>query len=60
FLTLNDRKILEDAGKISHELAKEIAEKEYDKFQQKCIQKESDEDGDFEKAIKLIEAKTII
>jgi len=29
FLSLNDRNILDHAGKISHEMAKELAEKEY-------------------------------
>ena len=32
FLTLNDRDILDHAGKISHQLAKQLAEQEYDKF----------------------------
>jgi hypothetical protein len=32
FLTLNDRNILGHAGKISHQMAKELAETEYDKF----------------------------
>jgi hypothetical protein len=32
FLTLNDRNILDHAGKISHQIAKELAETEYDKF----------------------------
>ena len=59
FLTLNDRKILESSGKISHELAKKIAEKEYNKFQQICLKKEACKDGDFEKAIKLIESSKI-
>lgn len=34
FLKLNDRDILMNAGKISHQMAKELAESEYDKFQQ--------------------------
>ncbi len=55
FLTLNDREILNDAGSISHEIGKENAEREYDKFkdsQQKMIS-----ESDFEKAIKKIERK---
>ena len=32
FLTLNDRDILDHAGKVSHQMAKQIAEQEYDKF----------------------------
>lgn len=42
FLTINDRDILNHAGKISHELAKQQAEAEYDKFQAQRIQ-QSDE-----------------
>jgi hypothetical protein len=59
FLQLNDRNILQNAGKISHELAKELAEKEYDKFNVKRLKIEAGAEGDFEKAIKLIEEKKI-
>jgi len=55
FLSLNDREILQNAGSISHELAKENAEKEYVKFknqQQKAIK-----ESDFDKVIKKIEKK---
>jgi len=55
FLTLNDREILNNAGSISHELAKENAEQEYKKFkenQQKKIM-----ESDFDKVIKKIEIK---
>jgi hypothetical protein len=38
FLTLNERTILLDAGRISHELAKQHAEKEYDVFRIKQAQ----------------------
>jgi len=38
FLTLNDREILEHAGRISAEMAKELAEAEYEKFRLKQIQ----------------------
>lgn len=34
FLTLNGRNILKDAGKISHELMKEIVEKKFDEYKQ--------------------------
>ncbi len=40
FLTLNDREILEHAGKISAEMAKELAEAEYEKYRQKQIEAE--------------------
>ena len=34
FLTINDRNILRDAGRISHDLMKEIAEKQFDEYKQ--------------------------
>jgi len=40
FLTLNDREILEHAGKISAKMAKELAEAEYEKYRQKQIEAE--------------------
>ena len=55
FLSLNDREILQNAGSISHELAKENAEREYEKFkkqEQKAIK-----ESDFEKVIKKLERK---
>jgi len=39
-LTLNDREILEHAGKISAKMAKELAESEYEKYRQKQIDME--------------------
>jgi len=37
FLTLNDRNILDHAGKISHELAKQLAEQAYEEFNQQRL-----------------------
>ncbi len=56
FLSLNDREILQNAGSISHELAKENAEIEYEKFkkQEQKVIKESD----FDKVVKKLENKT--
>ncbi len=54
FLTINDRNILTHAGKISHELAKELAESEYEKFNLKRIKKADQSGGDFDKAIKQL------
>ena len=54
FLTINDRNILTHAGKISHELARELAEAEYEKFNLKRIQKADQAGGDFDKAIKQL------
>jgi len=53
FLTLNERTILLDAGRISHELAKQHAEKEYDVFRLK--QAQIPYNTDFEKFIEEIE-----
>ena len=57
FLTLNDREILEHAGKISHELAKDKAEKEYEIYHQKQIELSKQIDNEFDKIIKQIEKK---
>ena len=58
FLQINNKAILKDAGKISHELAKELAEKEYDKYYQKSLKAPSKTDMAFEafanKATKLV------
>jgi len=55
FLTLNDREILNNAGSISHEIGKENAEQEYQKF--KKNKQKTISEGDFEKAINKIENK---
>ncbi len=54
FLTINDRNILMHAGKISHEMAKEIAESEYDKFNLKRVHQADATGGEFEKAVKRL------
>ena len=54
FLTVNERAILEHAGKISHEMARELAEAEYQKFHRKQIQQADQAGGDFDKAIKQL------
>jgi hypothetical protein len=54
FLELNDRNILTNAGKISHELAIEFAENEYDKFHEKRLSQEVSKDSDFEKVVGLV------
>jgi len=41
FMTLNDRDILDHAGKVSHQMAKELAEREYDKFHQQRLHDEA-------------------
>ena len=37
FLALNDRNILDHAGKVTHKLAKQIAEQEYEQFNQQRL-----------------------
>ncbi len=54
FLTLNERAILNHAGKISHELAREFAEAEYEKFHREQIEQADRAGGDFDKAIKQL------
>jgi len=44
FLILNDREILDNAGNISAEMAKEIAESEFDKYRLKQIQSDDAND----------------
>ena len=48
FLKLNDKNILSNAGKISHKLALEIANKEYDKYHQYYLQQEAVKNSDFD------------
>ncbi len=52
FLKLNDREILEHAGKISHQLAMEKAEKEFDSYN---LNLDKNLESDFDKAIKNLE-----
>lgn len=58
FLRLNDRNILNHAGKISHQMARELAEKEYDRFHQTRLQVEAHlaDKKDFECLAKKIES----
>jgi len=53
FLTLNDRQILTHTGKISHQLAVDMAEIEYDKFNKNHI---NSIESDFDKEIKKIQS----
>jgi len=48
FLKLNDRDILHNAGRITHELAKETAENEYGKYYKNRLTEPSKADTDFE------------
>ena len=57
FLNLNDRDILQNAGSISHELAKQNAEFEFEIFKQNQQNSLSKADKDFEQSIKRIEQR---
>lgn len=46
FLQFNDYKVLKDAGKIKHEVAKHLAEKEYDKYR---VTQDKQFESDFDK-----------
>jgi hypothetical protein len=54
FLTINDRDILNHAGKISHEMAKTFAESEYENFNKDQIAKVDQLESDFEQAMKRL------
>lgn len=55
FLSLNDRGILKDAGRVSHEMAIQQAEQEYGKFNKKRIEHKDKQESDFDKTVKMIE-----
>ncbi len=56
FLRLNDRDILDHAGKVSHQMAKQLAEQEYDTFHQQRLQNETRQTGEhLEQLSKLTE-----
>ncbi len=48
FLQFNDYKVLQDAGRISHEIAMQLAEKEYEKFR---VVQDVDFESDFDKLL---------
>lgn len=54
FLQFNDYKILKDSGKISASIARQLAEKQYDKFR---IRQDREFESDFDKEIKRITKK---
>jgi hypothetical protein len=54
FLTINDRDILNHAGKISREVAKAFAELEYADFNKAQIAKADQLDSDFDRTMKLL------
>jgi len=54
FLQFNEYKILKDAGKVSHDVAKKLAEQEFDKF--RVIQDNTFE-SDFDRELKNLKSK---
>jgi hypothetical protein len=54
FLNLNERGILTSAGNISHELAVQHAEQEYDIFHEQRLADRASQPDDFEKTIKAL------
>jgi len=58
FMSLNERDILTHARKISHQMAIELAESEYDKFNLKRIKQSDCALSDFDRSLKqLTESK---
>ncbi|MBF0105024.1 MAG: virulence RhuM family protein [Deltaproteobacteria bacterium] len=54
FLNVNDRDILTHAGKVSHEMARELAEGEYEKFSTLRLTEETNKESDFDKLVKKL------
>ncbi len=57
FLELNQRDILDHVGRISHEMAKERAEGEYERFNRQRIAASDKALSDFDQAAKAIEKR---
>jgi hypothetical protein len=54
FLNINDRDILTHAGKISHELAQQRAESQYERYHQRRIEEQARVGGDFDQLTKQL------
>lgn len=52
FISINDRDILNHAGQISHELARQLAESEYEKFHTRRLSDSVKALSDFDQAIR--------
>jgi len=55
FLQFNEREILQDAGKVSTEVAKTVATEHNEKFNERRLLQESQEADEFDDAAKRIE-----
>lgn len=61
FLSFNEKEILNDAGRISMEVAKNLAVSEYEKFNQKRLAFEiQQDDEDFEQIARQIEKRKTV
>lgn len=54
FLNFNERSILTHAGQISHEMAIERAQSEYDRYHSKRIKAQDQKESDFDKTVKKL------
>jgi hypothetical protein len=57
FLELNERNILEHAGKISHEMALDVADREYKKYCEIQKSKTNQIESDFDNVVKQLKGK---
>jgi hypothetical protein len=57
FLTINDRDILNHAGKISHDMAKAFAETQYEQYNATRLAQADPLETDFDRAIKQLPSK---
>ena len=56
FLNINDRDILTHAGKVSHDMARQRAEEEYEKFNRKRIAGQDLAGNEFDALVKQLPA----
>jgi hypothetical protein len=54
FLQFNEYQVLKDAGRVSHEVAKNLAEQEYEKFR---VVQDKNFESDFDKEVKKLNSK---
>ena len=57
FLELNERNILEHAGNISHEMAMEVADREYEKYCEIEKKEANQLESDFDKVVRQLKGK---
>jgi len=57
FLQFNQRDVLQDAGQVSAEVAKTLAETEYEKFRQARLAQDAQEPDDFDRFVKQLKDK---